>query len=186
MNCSHKPAHLSFSFILEQSATSCCDVNEYEPQNTDPWALRGLQNDGVSEEFMTHSYFWCRVLIHLSVSLCCCVWTFSWKLSERSPQVLWISGICEVGLATFVRPPCKSFLAREGVLTLFCSDPGILKPTERFTGWVQRILSSLSRDGHPASSRVTKARRCTWVAAQEPLNLSAGQHSAWIIRGRIL
>ena len=63
MNCSYKPAHLSFSFILEQSATSCCDVNEYEPQNTDPWALRGLQNDGVSEEFMTRSYFWCRVLI---------------------------------------------------------------------------------------------------------------------------
>ena len=79
MNCSHKPALLSFSFILEQSETSCCEVNQYEPQKTDPWALRGLQMMEFQEEFMTHTYFWFRVLIHRSVSLC-----FVFELSVQS------------------------------------------------------------------------------------------------------
>lgn len=77
MNCSHKPAHLSSSFILEQSETSCCEVNEYERRKTDPRALRGLQMMEFQEEFMTHICFWCRVLIHCSVSLCCFVFELS-------------------------------------------------------------------------------------------------------------
>ena len=80
MNCSHKPAHLSSSFILEQSETSCCEVNEYERRKTDPRALRGLQMMEFQEEFMTHICFWCRVLIHRSVSLC---W-FVFELSVES------------------------------------------------------------------------------------------------------
>lgn len=80
-----------------------------------------------------------------------------------------------MGLGTFLPPSCKSFLVRDGVLNLLCSDPGILKPTERFTGWKQKSSEDslfALRDGHSASSRVVKATYCTWALMAEEDGIS--------------
>lgn len=128
-----------------------------------------------------------------------CAWAFSWKLNERSPRISWIPGTCEVGLGIFFSPPCKTFLARKGVLNFLCSDPGILKLTERFTGWKQK---SSACSLHSASDTLLAAgswrprtrsgggwwqgRIASAWKPQKNLNLSAGSHSAWMMKERNL
>lgn len=124
---------------------------------------------------------------------------FSWKRNERSPQALWIPGISEVRLGTFLPAPQKGFLARKGILKLLYSDPGILNPAERLTGWKQMTavdwLSALRE--HPAGggsgrpcSEAAAGGTWAWLAekgesaksSQKGLYLSAGRHSELIMK----
>lgn len=151
--------------------------------------------------FMAHIDSWCQVLIFLSVSLCSSMLELLVESRMReSPQTLWILGICEVRLGTFLPTPWKNFVARDGILNLLYSDPGILKPAERFTGWKQitAVDSLFVLKEHPASSWVTKVHTLKWMCAilahgwqtraasaknaHKNLNLSAGSHSALIIK----
>lgn len=180
MNCSHKPAHLSFSFILEQSETSCCEVNEYEPQKTEVckwWSFRrNSWHISTSGSGSWSIALWASVL---------CL-NFQLKVEREKSSGFVNSGYLWSGTGNF-RPPAVQELPSQGR----CSVPLLFRPRDSETHReVHRMSSEDSlfalRDGHPASSRVTKARRCTWVKAQEPLNLSAGHHSALIIRERNL
>lgn len=131
---SHQPAHLNLALIFKQSEFTRHSLSINHRKQT-KWAIIGVQCDGVLWEIQGAFLF---ILLGHDLSLheplLFCAWAFSRNENERSPHTLWIPGVCEVGLGTSASPPCKGFLAREGTLNLLYSDPGILKPTERFTG----------------------------------------------------
>lgn len=144
------------------------------------WAIKDVQYDGVS--WGIQGTFLLIVTGQDSSPhepLVFRAWAFSWKENERSPQTLWIPGVCEVGLGTSPSPRCKSFLAREGLWTFSIQTQvfwNLQRGSQARSKWGQWLLSSCSEQ-RPCSqgeqegpcAKAAAGWTWAWLAGKEPV-----------------